>query len=239
MKDILESAKAAFGMSWKIVDAANQDELRCILLEDLALFYYITNNVEMRRKVLRDCIELAQKIGHKGFVSSASEKYEHYEKAPPFITGPKDVGKSTEEDFEELSEEEIIKMHKYLLQIAGIDLNGEDELAKLARVGLRDRNPERILKHCEHLYVEVVSYGPIWEMVGLTSTGQKILFCEKNGCIIGWQLDEILKRFKEINCASCNSHSPRPQNWKWTHRWHRERGMPEKMKEIIQRYKQT
>jgi len=239
MTDLLDSAKAALDLSWKIADATNQVDTKCVVLEDFALFYYMTNNVAMRREVLKECIGLSEKIGHKGFATSCKEKYEHYEKARPFITGPKDVPESTKEDFDRLSDEEVDKMHRFLLKTAGIDVDGNDEFAELARVGLKDRNPERVLRHCEHLYVEVVSYGPIWDMVGLTTTGQKLLFCEKKGSIIGWKLDEIFEKLKTTYCSGCSFHSPRPQEWKWTYRWQRERVAPERMREIIQSYRRS
>lgn len=239
MADLLNSAKAALELSLKIAESTGQVDTACVILEDFALYYHMINDVEMRKKVLTKCSALSRNSGHKGFEASCKEKIEHYEKAPPFITGPKDVPDSTQKDFDKLSDEEVDKMHRFILKKAGIDLDGNDEFARLARIGLRDRNPERVLKHCEHLYVEIVSYGPIWDMVGLTTTGQKILFCEKNGFIIGWELDAILGRFKKDYCSSCSFHSPRPEKWKWTYRWQRERVAPARMKKIIQNYRQS
>lgn len=237
MTDLLNSAKAALDLSWKIIGATSQVDVKCVVLEDFALFYHMTNNVAMRRKVLEECVVLSEKIGHKGYATSCKEKYEHYEKAPPFIMGPKDIPRSTEEDFDKLSDDEVDKMHRFLLKKAGIDVDGNDEFAELARVGLKDRNPERVLRHCEHLYVEIVTYGPIWDMVGLTTTGQKLLFCEKKGSIVGWRLDEVFERLKTTYCSGCSFHSPRPPEWKWTYRWQREQGTPVKLKEIIQNHR--
>jgi hypothetical protein len=128
-------------------------------------------------------------------------------------------------------------MLKDLLKVGGIDITSDDELAQLARIGLKDRNPERILKFCKNLLTEIVSYGPIWDMVALPSTGTKILYCEKREvAIFGMQLDILLESMKQKNCANCRDQCSRPSSWKWTHEWHRERKKPEKMILIMQNY---
>jgi hypothetical protein len=239
MTDLLNAAQTVLEFSLKIAEVGRNMEMKCVILETFALYYHVTKNVEMRRKALNECIEIATKINHLGFIDSARKKYEHFEKAPPVIMGPKDIPKSTEADFEKLSEDEIDKMHRFLLKRAGIDPEGKGELSEMARVGLKDRNPERVLKHCKYLYTEIVFYGPIWDMVGLPTTGQKILFCEKNGWIVGWKLDDLFEEFKKTKCSGCKAHSPRPTGWKWTYKWQREQGTPEKMKEIVKKIRRS
>ena len=110
-------------------------------------------------------------------------------------------------------------------------------LAQLAKIGIRDRNPERVLKYCESLYTEIINYGPIWDSVALPSTGTKILFCDKKGrAIVGRELDRLLEEMHREFCKECTDHKPRPADWKWTHKWHRERGQPDLMKKYIENY---
>jgi len=231
---LLESAERDLEFAIKIADYMQWKSLKCILLLDFAWLHNYRNDVEKRRAVLKECGEIAKAIGHKGLMNQAERKYEFYEKRGPFITGPGDIPKSDERSFEQMSDEEIDRMHRMLLEAGGIDINGNDELARLARIGLRDRNPERILKHCNHLYVDVVTYGPIWNMVGLTTTGTKLLYCEQKECFDeGRRLDDILVGFKREHCSDCVHHSPRPKEWKWTYRWQRERESPPRMKLIL------
>jgi len=231
--DLLVAAESSLDLSLRIAKDIRWEELECVILEDLARLYHFRNDVKSRRMVLKQCLEIAKKIGHKGLAEEVEEKYKVYEKTP-FITGPKDISRPKEEDLERLSDEVIDKLHRMLLEAAGIDINGNDELAELARVGLKDRNPERVLKYCEHLYVEIISYGPIWDMVALPHTGSKLLYCEKKDCYnTGWRLDDIFDEFKQKNCVGCSYQSPRPIDWRYTYRWQKERKLPDRMTVIL------
>jgi hypothetical protein len=235
--DLLQSAETSLNIGMKVCEYMKWDEQRCMILDSMAMLYHFRNDLDRRRSALEQFKEIAKKTGNKGLLIQAEMKSETYEKAPRFITGPKDIPKSR--DLDNLSDQEIDQMHKKLLEAGGIDPNGKDELSQLARIGLKDRNPERILKHCEHLYVEVSSYGPIWDMVGLPTTGRKLLYCGLKDCSLeGPTLDELLSEFKEKYCNQCDSHSPRPTDWKWSYRWQRERKQPEKMKMILNKLRE-
>jgi hypothetical protein len=215
------------------------DILTCAVLGDMTMLYYLRNDIGNRKLVLEKYLESARRTSHKGLIRHAEEMREFYEEKGPFITGPADIPRSTEDDFEKLTDEEIDRMHRKLLEAGGIDINGDDDLSELARLGLRDRNPERILKHCEHLHVEIVNYGPIWKMVGLRTTGTKILYCEERECYLtGGSLDRIIDEFRQKYCSGCDFHWSRPADWKWTYRWQKERKQPQEMKLILQRLRE-
>ena len=97
----------------------------------------------------------------------------------------------------EITDEEEEKTLKHLLETGGIDIASNDDLAELAKIGLKDRNPERILKFCENLHTEIVNYGPIWDMVGLPSTGTKILFCEKRCRYFWFPVGHTFRRYEK------------------------------------------
>ncbi len=188
-----------------------------------------------RDKYLGCALELAKELNHKGFLNAVQSTQQRLQRSFTIPTMIKSKEGYVKE--ENITDEEEEKVAKKLLEIGGIDLESDDELAKMARIGLKDRNPERILKYCEHLYVEVVSYGPIWEMVGLLTTGMKMLFCEKKGIsIMGFELDGLSEEMKRDCCASCKDLCPRATNWKWTHEWHKARGQPDLMKTSIRNY---
>lgn len=188
-----------------------------------------------RDKYLGDALELAKNLQHKGFLNAVQTTQEHLKRSQTIPTIIK--AQEAELKIDDISDEDEEKVAKKLLEVGGIDLNGNDELARMAKIGLKDRNPERILKYCEHLYTEVVIYGSIWEMVGLPTTGMKILFCEKKGVsIMGYELDALLGDIKKDCCSSCKDRCPRKTEWKWTHEWHRKRGQPELMKKTMRNF---
>ncbi len=237
--DLLVTAGDHLQLSFMIADYMKWDELKCITFLDIALVYHYRNDTDNNIKSLKQALVIAKRIGHKGLIKKIENIKIFFKKRAHFITGPKDIPKSTKTDFEKLKDKEIDEIHRRLLEAGGIDINGNDEMAMLARIGLKDRNPERILRYCENLHTEIVNYGPIWNMVALKTTGTKLLFCEnKEKFLVGNKLDDILNEFKKENCSGCNSHSPRPKNWKWTYRWQRERRQPEKMKQILKKCRQ-
>ena len=54
--------------------------------------------------------------------------------------------------------------------------------------------------------------------------------------LFGRELDILLDGFKKDYCNSCSFNSPRPNEWKLSHKWHRERKRSEKMEGIIKKY---
>jgi hypothetical protein len=202
---------------------------------DLATLYNSIEANELRDKYLRNAMELATKLDHKGFQHGVQSTQESFKKAYtiPFLLEMKDEPTTNHKITDEQEEE----MLKHLLKVGGIDITSDDELAQLARIGLKDRNPERILKFCKNLHTEIINYGPIWDMVALPSTGTKILYCEKKEvAIFGTQLDLLLESMKQRNCANCKEQCSRPNSWKWTHEWHKKRKKPQKMILIMQNY---
>jgi hypothetical protein len=203
------------------------------VLLDLATYYDSINKIKEREKSLTQAEEIAKQIGHKGHIQEIERLRIRYNN--PHIT----IHSALQMDFSKqerapITDEEEENMIRHLLKIGGIDLNGDDEFARLARIGLKDRNPERVLKHCKHLHAEIVNYGPIWDMFALPSTGTKILFCEKNNAAtIGRELDHLFAKMQRENCIGCKHHSPRPAGWKWTHEWHKKRKKPARMKTIV------
>lgn len=211
------------------------EDTKFMILLDLGYLYHSMGKFSLRDSIIEEAKILAKKLEHRGYLQDIEEVKQTFTSAPtiPYLLEFDDSkipkGKPT---FEE--EEEFIKI---LLKDAGIDIEkGTDDLAKLARIGLKDRNPERVLKHCKHLYTEIINYGPIWDSVALPETGIKILYCEKKGSIIGISLDLLLESFKNSNCKDCAHHSPRPGEWKWTREWYRNREKPEMMKKIIENW---
>lgn len=230
----IKSIESTLLFTEQLATVISQD-LRFEIYLDLATLYNSIEANELRDKYLKNAMELATKLDHKGFQHGVQSTQESLKKAYtiPFLLEIKNEPTTNHKITDEQEEE----MLKYLLKVGGIDITSNDDLARLARIGLKDRNPERILKFCENLHTEIVNYGPIWDMVALPSTGTKILYCEKKEvAVFGMQLDSLLEIMKQENCANCKDKCSRPNGWKWTHEWHRNRKQPDRMVLIMQNY---
>ena len=208
------------------------DDIVFQYLLDLVYLYHAMEEFSLRDEYTKKATVIAEELDHKGFLKSIEELPHYYKKTHtiPFLVK---YDENTQKSLP-LNEEGELKLIKQLLTDGGIDYEcGEDDLAKLARTGLRDRNPERVLKHCEHLYVDLVIWGPIWEPLLLRETGMKILFCETKGSIMGYSLDELLTNFTSQYCEGCDNLSPRPEKWHLSRQWQEEREQPEILTKII------
>lgn len=129
--------------------------------------------------------------------------------------------------------EEMINFFKRRAYALGIDIdNPNDRDGKAITLGLRDFNPERVLKNCEHLIVVPgTSVGLAAKLVGLVSAGSKNLIClKKQVAMGGWSLDMIYKPFDGAPfgfysefCNGCHHHSPYPSDWQWSLTWHNQK----------------
>ena len=226
----IESLKQTLLSALELAKSVSKDAEFEIYL-DLARLFGSIEDKKSSEEYLGKAMELAKELDHKGFIHAVETTTEQIEQSQsiPDLIKVKDAPSSGQ-----IADEEEEKMTKKLLELAGININGSDYIAEIARLGLKDRNPERVLKHCQYLHTEIISWSPTWESFGLFSTGMKILFCEKKGIpIFDFELDVALEEIKTWFCSSCNSHCPRPTDWKWSHEWHRTRGQPLEMRKIM------
>lgn len=108
----------------------------------------------------------------------------------------------------------------------GIDMTDTDDpMVRLVRLGIKDVNPERVLRHCEHTLVSVRgTRSPV--VLGLSQALQlpsilgKRIHCKLHDYSVeGRTLDDVCEKFKEKHCNSCADVSPRPANWKYSDEW--------------------
>jgi len=137
-----------------------------------------------------------------------------------------------------LSLEEEAAMIRSVAEMTRVNLEDDnDPIAQTINLAIRDLNPDRILKFCKHLHVQYTSIGGIYaQLYGLGSAGGKVIYCEiKDEAVEGMQLDGILEVFKWRLCKECEMRSPRPEDWKLTREWKRERqaNMPEGLKRYL------
>ena len=114
--------------------------------------------------------------------------------------------------------------YRKIASALGVNLSDEnDNIARVINIGIRDRNPERVLKNCSHLFVEIFATGIPAQMIGLNTAGMKTLVCKKFGFGLGGlSLDGVYELFKKDRCDKCDSCSPHPYDWKWNYKWQEE-----------------
>ena len=135
---------------------------------------------------------------------------------------------------EEMTPEEELEFFRERAVSMGFQVdNPQDDLSRVVAIGLRDFNPERVMRDCCHLMVlPSRSLGIPARLVGLQFAGTKTIRCMLHGyAISGWSLDEIygglggpgpLSGFKGQYCDSCPDREARDQSWCWTSSWYRD-----------------
>lgn len=124
-------------------------------------------------------------------------------------------------------------------EVGGVDLDDpEDEIAWILRVGLKDRNPERILRYCEHLEWAPVAWGMPATTFGLPTAGSKMLFCpvvDKSEW--GYEMDTLRDRFADGHCVGCPERCPRPKEWAWTEEWQNQQQVSDALQKRIDAFR--
>jgi len=131
---------------------------------------------------------------------------------------------SIRKDDSSLSIAEEQRVYETMAAALGSDLtDANDSIARIARIGIADFDPTRVLKNCEHLFVSLGSSGLPAQMLQLPTAGSKFLHCTlKSKTIGGLSLDGVYERFKANFCDGCAECNPHPANWNYSHRWQRE-----------------
>jgi len=228
---ILESASQKIELAKRIAESLRNAEMVCYALQAKAhlLFYYDNLEYESVLSEIND-IATANKLPH--FQKAAINLSQTFKEIEPLPEKPRSY-----EVKAELTEEEEVTAIKKLAKFSGVDLSDEsDEIAQMINLGIRDKNPERVLRFCQHLYWIVTSYGIPGEMFGLPTAGGKLLYCDVIGRATGgMSLDGIFEVFKQQHCKNCPNRLPHPETWRWTRQWQRERdkNMPEGLRKIL------
>lgn len=120
--------------------------------------------------------------------------------------------------------EEEKEVYIRMAESLGINLNdNNDGISKIINIGIKDLNPERVLKNCLHFYVKLMGGGLPAQWLKLPSAGSKALICTKHGhTICGITLDGLFNLLNNKYCAKCNDCLPHDTKWKWTRQWQQE-----------------
>lgn len=128
------------------------------------------------------------------------------------------------QSLQEPSFEDASEMYAKMAAAMGVDLSDESNtIAQVVRIGIHDLNPERVLKTCRHLFVQLGSRGIPAEMLGLPTAGSKRLLCTKFGYgIEALELDAAFESMRQFHCDQCSEKQSHPDEWEWNRRWQTE-----------------
>jgi hypothetical protein len=124
----------------------------------------------------------------------------------------------------EISIEEEQEIYRRMAIAMGIRLDDtNDQISQIVNIGIRDLNPERVLRNCRHLFTFVSGGGVPAKMLNLPTAGFKRLHClAKEITMEGLDLDHLYQTFHGAYCASCVLSDPYPKDWKWSRKWQQE-----------------
>ena len=230
-KSISEYTHGILEIAKKIASAINNHDLMCFVLQAEARCLF-NDADDSYIEVLNEMRETARKNNLPHFEKAATSQMRTFKELGYLPEKPLDQSPPRK-----ISDEEELNMIKFLVKRAGVNLDDEDdEIANIINIGIRDRNPERVLQFCQHLHVVITSYGLIGEMFGLPTAGGKLLYCDlTNHCVGGMSLDGIFDLFKTEYCDNCKKREPHPETWKWSAEWQEERdkNRPDGLKRIL------
>jgi hypothetical protein len=70
-------------------------------------------------------------------------------------------------------------------------------------------------------------------MTGVTSLGQKVVWCEHGGTVMGTSLEVLFEGFKRDYCEGCEHHCPRDDDWECTVEWVQEQEDDSEFQEVL------
>jgi len=184
-------------------------------------------NTDDASKYLDESVELAKTIKSEPIRSSAIDTIAKFRD-------------SLSRENSDSSPKEEIAFYRDRAKALGMNVDDpEDRMGRIIKQGLKDYNPERVIKDCKHLLVfPSRAQGIPARMVGLRTAAMKWIYCLKKGHAVGgWSLDDIYISpieqcgFKAQYCDGCSSKEPREDTWKWSSKWQNDE--LKKHKEII------
>jgi hypothetical protein len=112
------------------------------------------------------------------------------------------------------------QVHENVLSAFGVD-PASQPWAGLIDLALRDADPSRVLKGCQHTF----ACGGPWAdrrlvQLGLEYAGRKTLHCTLHKyAVSGPDFDSIKERFEREFCSSCQDKAARPSEWRYSDEW--------------------
>ena len=112
------------------------------------------------------------------------------------------------------------QIHQNILSAFGIDAASQP-WAGLIDLAIKDADPGRVLKGCEHTFVCAGPWvDPTLKRLGLEYAGRKTMHCTLHKyAVSGPDFDSVNGAFEQKWCSSCGDKSPRSPDWKYSDEW--------------------
>lgn len=194
-----------------VAEYLEEDILRYYVLDNKTLYHYYKQE-DICNEIVEEYIKLSKNNNHENYIERSMNLKESIK--VPF---------AIQEEIKP-SDENIINFYEELFKRDGINLeDSNDKIANILKIGLKDMNPERVLKNCIHLEIAFGSHGLPAEIYGLPSAGSKILYCKFKSGIESLDLDAIYHDFKNEYCKDCPHLEKHDDDWKWSEEESRKR----------------
>jgi len=175
---------------------------------NLAAYWWIMSNRKKSEDHAKIALELAKKTGNKYVEIRALDILGDLQKG---------ILPSTRRKKTDYTPDVQEQMLRFVVREMGIDIdNPRDDTDRAVQTGIRDLNPERVLRFCEYIRVDQVSTSFLGQMVGVPTVGPKSVSCVKFGYgVETFALDSLKKSY----CESCKFRKMRDPSWKWNFDW--------------------
>lgn len=186
-------------------------------IKSQALFYQ--DNLEYKN-TLDELEKLASKEKSYFYENRAKDWKRVFSKNPIYTES---INSKKDGNIDDLTDEEIDNYYRESAEKLGYDLDNKDDSAStVVNIGLKDRNPERVLKNCSNLELTFGPGGIPSKELKLPSAGGKFLFCKYGEGTFGADLDFLYGSFEEC-CKNCKYKNPMPDDWNWSYKWQEDR----------------
>lgn len=106
----------------------------------------------------------------------------------------------------------------------GIPLDKPDHpLTRMFYAGVKDSDPTRVLRHCEHSFVSLTRVSLLTHTLGQQlglPIGPKLMECSKHGYVYrAGSLDDAYQGFNTRFCQSCPDRRPHADDWEYSPEW--------------------
>jgi len=213
-KVLFDSANSLLEQARSIFAELGDEVLLAYAENNLALFWWMMGQKERAESHGRTALTLAKKTANRLVEEKVNSTLADLSAGaiPSFET--KKI------DFTPESQEEVIR---FVVKQMGFDIEKPtDEAEKAIATGIKDLNPQRILRYCEYITVDQINTSLLGQMTGIPTIGLKRVKCTKFGhSVEGIDLDLSSDLFKKQRCETCPARKPRDPSWKWTFEWER------------------
>lgn len=191
----------------EIVDKIPDPDLKMNVYRALAHYFYVKREPEVAKKYLKALKKSAEENKDRFMLDIANEQLEQIKQKPvPF------QNKSINQ--EDISLDEYAKMIKqFLINTENYDETKNDTYTEALKWGLNDLVIEDYFRHCENLHIVFASTSHLGKITGVPTIGQKFLWCQYKGGLLGKQIKQLFDQFKSEKCLGCPHHKPRDKDW--------------------------